>query len=113
GAAGAMSGRRDPPPDPPQRFGLKIVDGRVVTPIDRDPANPLSGAPLWAFGPALAPYLVGLSGPPYELGDAYANAIAAGLEIAGIEIGRTRDLTHPADVLEENFPYLAGESARS
>jgi NDP-sugar pyrophosphorylase family protein len=106
GAPGAMSGRRDPPPDPPQRFALKIVDGVVVTPIDRDPANTLSGAPLWGFGPELVPFLDGLSGPPYELGDAYAGAIAAGLAIAGVEIGKTRDLTHPIDLIQENFSYL-------
>jgi glucose-1-phosphate thymidylyltransferase len=106
GADGAMSGRRDPPPDPPQRFALKVEDGLVVTPLDRDPSNPLSGAPLWAFGPALLSFLEGLSGPPYELGDAYANAIAAGLRIAGVEIGKTRDLTHPVDLVRENFPYL-------
>src|SRR5207245_1618798 len=41
GAAGAMSGRYDPPPDPPHRFALKIVDHRVMEPLDRDPANPL------------------------------------------------------------------------
>ncbi|MHB8470227.1 MAG: sugar phosphate nucleotidyltransferase [Gaiellaceae bacterium] len=106
GAAGAMSGRYDPPAAPPERFALKIVAGRVVTPVDRDPANRLSGAPLWGFGPRLVPFLEGLGGPPYELGDAYANALAAGLEIAGVEIGKTRDLTHPVDLVVENFPYL-------
>jgi NDP-sugar pyrophosphorylase family protein len=106
GAAGAMSGRRDPPPDPPHRFALKVVDGLVVEPLDRDPANPLSGAPLWSFGPELVRFLDGLSGPPYELGDAYVAAIAAGLAIAGIEIGKTRDLTHAQDLVQENFEYL-------
>lgn len=106
GAAGAMSGRRDPPPHPPQRVGLKVESGLVVAPLDRDPANPLSGAPLWGFGPALVPFLEELSGPPYELADAYVKAIARGLRIAGVEIGKTRDLTHPVDLVRENFPYL-------
>lgn len=106
GRAGAMAGRRHPPPDPPHRFALKVVDGLVVTPVDRDPDNPLASAPLWGFGAELVPFLDGLSGPPYELGDAYANAIAAGFEVAGVEIGNTRDLTYPVDLVNENFPYL-------
>ncbi len=101
-----MSGRRDPPAEPPHRFALKVVDGLVVTPVDRDRENRLGSAPLWGFGPELVPFLDDLSGPPYELGDAYGNAIAAGLAIAAVEIGKTRDLTHPIDVLRENFPYL-------
>ncbi|HLY95227.1 MAG TPA: nucleotidyltransferase family protein [Gaiellaceae bacterium] len=105
-AAGAMSGRFDPPADPPHRFALKVVDGLVVTPVDRDPANRLGSAPLWGFGPELVPFLADLSGPPYELGDAYAHAIASGLAIAGVTIGKTRDLTHPVDLVQENFPYL-------
>ena len=105
GAAGAMSGRYDPPADP-FRSALKVVDGLVVAPIDRDPGNKLSSAPLWAFGPALVPFLDGLSGPPYELADVFSHAIAAGLAIAGVELGKTRDLTYPVDLVLENFPYL-------
>ena len=106
GAAGAMSGRRDPPADPPHRAALKVVDGLVVEAVDRDPANTLGSAPLWALGPALVPYLDGLSGPPYELSDAFRHAIADGLAIAGVEIGKTRDLTYPEDLVRENVPYL-------
>jgi dTDP-glucose pyrophosphorylase len=105
-AAGAMSGRRDPPAAAPQRAAIAIVDGLVVKPIDDDPANPVGSAPLWGLGPELVPYLEGLGGPPYELGDAFVNAIAAGLAIAGLEIGKTRDLTHPVDLMRENFAYL-------
>ena len=107
GTAGAMSGRYDPPPDPPHRFALGVVAGRVVTPLDRDPANRLSAAPLWGFGPELVPFLDDLAGPPFELADAYRGAIADGLAIAGVTIGRTRDLTDPVDLVRENFPYLA------
>ncbi len=106
GAAGAMSGRRDPPAVLPQRAPIGIVDGLVVKPIDDDPANPVGSAPLWALGPEVVPYLDGLRGPPYELSRAFVRAIAARLPIAGIEIGKTRDLTHPEDLMRENFPYL-------
>jgi hypothetical protein len=86
---------------------VKIVDGLVVDPLDRDPGAPLSGAPLWALGPELAPLLEDLPGPPFELVDAFRRALERGLRITGIEIGRTRDLTHPADLVHENVPYLA------
>jgi len=108
GAAGALAARREPPPEPPHRPAVRIVDGLVTKVIDDDPANPLGGAPLWGFGPELMPLLDGLPGPPFELADAVERAIGEGLEIAGIEIGKTRDLTHPVDLMQENFPYLDG-----
>lgn len=106
GAAGAMSGRRDPPAELPHRAALKIVDGLVVEPIDRDPSNRVGSAPLWGLGPELLPFLEELTGPPFELGVAFQRAIAAGLPIAGVEIGKTRDLTFPIDLVLENFSYL-------
>jgi NDP-sugar pyrophosphorylase family protein len=106
GAAGALAYRYEPPPDPPHRFGMRVVDGLVVNVLDRDPATTTSGAPLWALGAELVPWLEGLGGPPYELSQAFDRAIAAGLEIKAIEVGKTRDLTHPADLVRENFPYL-------
>jgi NDP-sugar pyrophosphorylase family protein len=107
GTAGALAVRRAPAPETPHRQAVKVVDGRVVEPVDDDPSNPLSSAPLWAFGPELVRFLDGLSGPPYEIADALRAGIAAGLPIAGIEIGPTRDLTHPADLVVENVAYLA------
>jgi NDP-sugar pyrophosphorylase family protein len=104
-AAGAIAVRREPPPDPPHRFATRVEDGRVTVVFDRDPATPTSGAPLWAFGADLVQYLC-RDEAPYELGNAYALAVEAGLEIRGIEIGKTRDLTRPADLVRENFPYL-------
>jgi CTP:molybdopterin cytidylyltransferase MocA len=106
GAAGAMSGRRDPPADPPHRAALKVADGLVVAPIDDDPGNRLGSAPLWALGPELVRFVDGVPGPPFELGVAFTRAIADGLAIAGFEIGKTRDLTYPVDLVMENFPYL-------
>ena len=106
GAAGAMAVRRDPPPDPKHRTPVRVVDGVVEAVIDDDPDNPLGSAPLWLLGPELVPLLEGLPGPPYELADAFRRALDAGLAIAGIEIGKTRDLTGPVDLVKENFPYL-------
>jgi CTP:molybdopterin cytidylyltransferase MocA len=106
-AAGAMTVRRDPPPGP-GKPPVRIVDGLVRRVIDDDPAGTLSSAPLWAMGEPLLPFLEGLSGPPYELADAFQRGIDAGLDVLGLEIGPTRDLTRPDDVVAHNFPYLAG-----
>jgi NDP-sugar pyrophosphorylase family protein len=106
GGAGAIAGRRDPPPVPGHRDGLRVVHGLVERLADDDPANELGSAPLWALGPPLVPFLDGLSGPPFELADVFRRALESKLAIAGIEIGKTRDLTFPVDLAKENFPYL-------
>lgn len=106
GADGAVAVRREPPPAPPHRFAVRIVDGRVERVLDSDSANPLAGAPLWGLGPAIVPFLDGLRGPPYELAEALQRAIDDGLHVSGLEIGSTRDLTHPEDLMVQNFPYL-------
>jgi NDP-sugar pyrophosphorylase family protein len=105
-AAGAIAGRRDPPPVPAHRDGLRVVNGLVEKVVDNDPANQLGSAPLWALGAPLIAFLDGLSGPPFELADVFKHALESNLAIAGIEIGRTRDLTRPIDLVKENFPYL-------
>ena len=88
---------------------MRIDDGRVTRVLDDDPENPLAGAPLWVVGEAVARFLDPLPGnPPYELADAFELALEAGERVAGIEIGKTRDLTRPEDVIVENFPYLRG-----
>lgn len=105
GADGALTARRAPPPGrgrPPTRF----ADGRVERVIDDDPGNPLSSAPLWALGPRLASFLEDLPGPPYELATAFQRGIDAGLHVLGLEIGATRDLTSPEDLVRHNFAYL-------
>ena len=106
-ADGAIAGRREPPPSPPHRSPLRIVDGRVERVLDDNPENPIGGAPLWLVGPAVARFLDPLPGkPPYELSTAFQLAIDEGAEIRGIEIGPTRDLTSALDLVKENFPYL-------
>jgi len=107
GFAGALACRREPPPEPPHRFAVRVDDGRVTPVLDDDPANPLSGAPLWVLGPELPAFLDELPGPPYELAGALQRAIDAGHAIAGVEVGPTRDLTHPEDVIVQNFTYLS------
>lgn len=82
---------------------VEVREGRV----ERVLGHGLAAAPLWAVGPALSGYVAARRGkPPFELALAFQHAIDAGEHVAGIEIGPTRDLTAPADVLEENFPYL-------
>ncbi|MEX0674586.1 MAG: sugar phosphate nucleotidyltransferase [Gaiellaceae bacterium] len=109
GSAGAVAVRRDPPPNPPYRHAVRVQDGRVTRVLDDDPENRLAGAPLWLVGPAVAACLDPLPGKaPHELATAFELALGAGERIAGVEIGKTRDLTRPEDVVAENFPYLAG-----
>ena len=63
-------------------------------------------APLWMLGPAVVPFLC-LDKEPYELANAYERAREAGLEIRTLSVGKSRHLTRPQDLVEENFPYLA------
>jgi NDP-sugar pyrophosphorylase family protein len=107
GAAGAVAVRRDPPPSPPHRWPVRILDGRVERVLDDDLENPLAGAPLWVVGPEVARFLDPLPGSaPFELATVFQLAIDSGAAVAGIEIGTTRDLTAPLDLVRENFPYL-------
>ena len=104
-ADGAIGIRRGiaPSVDKP---GVVVVGGSVTRVYDLDPGLTLTSAPLWGLGPGLVPYLEGLPGPPFELKDAYQRGIDAGLQVAAIDVGATRDLTHPVDLVRENFPYL-------
>ncbi len=103
--SGAISVRLDPPPGP-GKPAVKIVDGLVRRVIDDDPRNPLSSAPLWALSPGLSRFLEQLPGPPFELATAFQRGIDAGEPVTAVEIGRTRDLTRPVDLITQNFPYL-------
>lgn len=105
GAAGALAARPGFAASA-EKPGLTIEDGRVRVVYDPESSAELTSAPLWVLGADVLAFLEGLPGPPYELRDAYQRAIDAGLEVAGIEIGTTRDLTDPLDLIEQNFPYL-------
>lgn len=63
-------------------------------------------APLWLVGPQLVQYLC-VDREPYELANAFERGASAGLEIRTIDVGKTRDLTRPQDLIRENFPYLS------
>jgi NDP-sugar pyrophosphorylase family protein len=104
GAAGAIAVRRDPPPGPGRR-AVRVRGGFVERVVDDDPASPLSGAPLWALDRPVVERLR-LDSPPHELANAFGAALEAGATIAGIEIGKTRDLTDPLDLVKENFSYI-------
>jgi CTP:molybdopterin cytidylyltransferase MocA len=95
GSPGAVAARR----------GHPAVDSRVARAFS-DP-DELTSVPLWAFAAELLPFLEDLPGPPYELADAFGRALDAGLEVRGMVVPGTRDLTHPVDLIRHNFPYLS------
>jgi NDP-sugar pyrophosphorylase family protein len=105
GADSALALRSDPPPSPPHRYAVGTQDGRVVRVRDTSAGHVLAAAPLWALGPLVAPHLR-VDAPPYELANSYQRAIDEEATVAAVEIGPTRDLTYPLDLVVRNFPYL-------
>jgi hypothetical protein len=104
----ALAVRRQPPPGLPNRPPVRIEGDRITRMIDDDPENALGSAPLWRLGEDFDPAsLDGLGGPPYELADAFQQLIDSGEQVRAVEIGPTRDLTHPQDLIEQNFAYLS------
>jgi GTP:adenosylcobinamide-phosphate guanylyltransferase len=100
GAAGAIAARRGQP-----RSGDKpAVDPRIARALSS--AAALTSVPLWAIGTELVPFLDDLPGPPFELADTFGRAVDAGLDVRGVVVPDTRDLTRPADLIRENFLYL-------
>ena len=87
----------------PDRVPVRVRDGVVERIRDPDGPGPWSGAPLWVVGEPVHDRLC-LDAKPWELGTAFQAAIDAGTEVAAVEIGATRDLTTPLDLLERNFP---------
>ena len=100
-AEAAIAWRRSPP-----GAALELEDGCVR----RVPgAGEHFAAPLWVLTPEVAEHLVGLPGPPFELAGVFQRAIDAGTTVLGVEIGPTRDLTEPADLVRHNFLYLESD----
>ena len=89
-APGAVAARQGEPP----------LDPRVAQ-FFAEPDG-LTGVPLWGLGAELVPLLDDLPGPPYELADVYARTG----DVRGVVVAGTRDLTHPVDLIRQNFPYL-------
>ncbi|HEY3071063.1 MAG TPA: sugar phosphate nucleotidyltransferase [Gaiellaceae bacterium] len=86
---------------------VRVDDGRV-TEVGGERGEH-TAAPLWLLGEELAAALEDVPGPPFEIARAVQDALAAGKEILALELGPTRDLTRPADVVTRNFPYLWSE----
>ena len=96
GAAGAVAVQ-------PRPGTVELADGLVRRVL----GDGVLAMPLWAVGPAVASSIEALPGaPPFELSTAFQQTIDAGEQIAGIEVGPTRGLTTPFDLVEHNFPYL-------
>ena len=83
---------------------VRVEKGRIVE-IGRGADH--TAAPLWLLGDELASALNDVPGPPFEIAIAVQAALAAGRKVLALELGRTRDLTHPADLVLHNFPYLS------
>ena len=62
--------------------------------------------PAWALTEQAVSFLDDLPGPPHELLTAFGRMGESGLHIQTAEIGPTRDLSTPADLVRENFVYL-------
>ena len=101
GALGIRKGGRK------EQTAVRVSDGKVVELGGAE--RTYTAAPLWILGAELVAALRDVPGPPYEIAQAVEGAMAAGKEIMALEVGPTRDLTRPADVVTHNFPYLCGE----
>lgn len=93
-------------PTAPRKDRVKVENGLVLRFDNDDEADPTTGAPLWLIGPSAHVHLDGVPGPPFEIKDAFQRALDEGVPIGAIDVGPTRDLTRPEDVIHENFGYL-------
>jgi choline kinase len=62
--------------------------------------------PVWALTEEAVRCLDDLPGPPHELLAAFKRMEESGLHIYAAEIGPTRSITTPVDLVRENFVYL-------
>lgn len=111
GAPGGLGVRPLAPEEVGHRSLVRVENGRLVSfgeEARTADGAVLTAAPLWFLDASLAARVPGVPGPPYELVAAYRAALADGDEVAALPLGPTRDLTHPADLVARNFPYLSG-----
>jgi NDP-sugar pyrophosphorylase family protein len=109
GAAGALAVRAVAEGDVAGRATVTTENDRLLGiggPAETSGARTLTAAPLWIVGDEIAGRIPLVAGPPFELADAFRSALHAGEHVLAVEIGATRDVTRPEDVVEENFPYL-------
>jgi len=110
GDEGAIAVRRQP--GRPDHTRIGVAGGLVVRVSDPGADGGLTAAPLTRISREVAAELEVVRQPPYtppfELAQAFQRAIDAGRRIRAVEIGPTRDLTSPLDLVRENFPYLRG-----
>ncbi len=106
GTDGAIAVRVQP--GRPDHTRIEVETGRVLQVDAPGAEGGFTAAPLWHVGDPVCERLLPLPGrPPYELGDVFQRAIDAGIVVSAIQIGSTRDLTSPVDLVRENFPYLS------
>jgi bifunctional UDP-N-acetylglucosamine pyrophosphorylase/glucosamine-1-phosphate N-acetyltransferase len=91
-------------------FDAGAVERFAVAAAASDGATGWSGdvrAPIWLLGVRVHAHLDPLPGsPPYELQDVFKLAVDDGATVSAIQVGGTRGLTSPSDLVRENFPYL-------
>jgi NDP-sugar pyrophosphorylase family protein len=80
------------------RFARAFLSSETASALAFAPDG--SPAPLWGLTEAVR--LEDLAGPPFEL----LEAVQRAGEVARVEIGQTRGVTDPLDLVRENFPYL-------
>jgi bifunctional UDP-N-acetylglucosamine pyrophosphorylase/glucosamine-1-phosphate N-acetyltransferase len=86
---------------------VHVEDGRVLRVHGSPREDEWTAAPLWWLGEPITRFLDPLPGEaPYELADVMQAAIDSGAVVSAIQIGGTRDLTTPFDLVRENFDYL-------
>ena len=102
GVAGGLGVRRG---GRKEQTPVRVEDGFVVA-LGGDQPGGRTAAPLWFLADRLAARLADVPGPPYELAHAFRAALERKEQVVALELGPTRDLTRPEDVVRENFPYL-------
>jgi UDP-N-acetylglucosamine diphosphorylase / glucose-1-phosphate thymidylyltransferase / UDP-N-acetylgalactosamine diphosphorylase / glucosamine-1-phosphate N-acetyltransferase / galactosamine-1-phosphate N-acetyltransferase len=106
GTDGAIAVRIQP--GRPDHTRVHVENGRVVRVDAPDAPGEWTAAPLWHVGEPVARRLLPLpDSAPHELARVFQLAIDDGAVVSAIQVGRTRDLTSPADLVRENFPYLS------
>ena len=79
---------------------------RFAEEFERSGAAAGMAPPAWALREEAVSSLDDLPGPPHELLAAFRRMGKSGLHVQTAEIGPTRNLTTPADLVRENFVYL-------